>query len=100
MLPEQKYLLLADCLSAFILAKVLTKSNLLVPIRIRLDRVYQSLMTKIGYFTAFSPSTCYLCVSAWTSAWFHQPGLFLPTYAAAYLVNAFSERNEILKRDS
>jgi len=88
---------LTDCLSSFILAKIITKSNLLTPIRIRLDRSYQSVMSKFGYFTAFSPSTCYLCVSCWTTVYFHQPGMFLPTYALVYLINAFSESDEILK---
>jgi hypothetical protein len=97
--PDQKYQFLTDCLSAFITAKVVTRANILAPIRIRVDKLYQSFCRLVGYHTAFSASTCYLCVSFWTSLYFHH-GEFLSTYAVAYLVNAFSERNEILKRDN
>ena len=94
---DLKFQILVDSLSAFILARVITESNVLTPLRIRIDGLYQRFMAKLGYATVFSPSTCHLCVGFWTTVPFHQPSLFLPTYSLSYIIHAFLKKYEIRK---
>lgn len=94
---DLKFQVLLDSLSVFITTKVVTESNILTPIRIWIDGKYQRAMSMIGYVTVFSPSTCCLCVSFWTTIPLHQPSMFLPTYAMAYIIHAFLKTNEIRK---
>ena len=80
-----------DALGVFILTKVLTKADPLAPVRFRIDMAYQWVMGKLlGYHTSHSASGCFLCVSCWVAtAYPHQPGWFLQTYALAYAAHAF-----------
>lgn len=96
MLQDQKFQLLIDFLSVFILTVVLTKADILTMIRIKIDGSYQRVMRSIGHITTFSPSTCHLCVSLWVSL-LYQPEFLLPTYALSYILSAFLKYYEIHK---
>ena len=85
---DQKFQLLLDSLSVFILTVVLTKADILMLIRIKIDGIYQWVMRSVGHVTTFSPSTCHLCVSLWVSV-LYQPELLLPAYALSYILSAF-----------
>lgn len=78
--------LVTDALTSFILARMLIKADFLKAPRRCIDAAYQRL-----FRSHYSPSSCHLCVSAWTSLAIEHQGIrqWLAVYAVAYLLDAF-----------